>query len=93
MHINEIKPEWIGIRAVAQYCSVSPKTVWRWVEQGLPYSQRGPRARVLIRHADLDAFLERRCKTGVDLDRMVHQVIGELQSCNDLGAAGVRRHR
>ena len=91
MHI-EIKSDWMGVKTTGRRCEVSPKTVRRWLEQGLPFFQVTPRSKILIKPGDVDVFLKRRRKTQVDLDGMVDQAMGELQSCNDLGAAGVRRH-
>jgi len=67
-------------REAAVWAGVSPKTMRRWMAQGLPYYQTGPGHKVLLRLEDIQAFLTRRQAPQVDLDVMVNQVLTELKA-------------
>ena len=48
---------WAKIREARQYAGgVSEKTLRSWLKMGLPYSMPG--GIILIKHSDIDAFLE-----------------------------------
>lgn len=49
---------WAKVHTAASYCDVSVRTLRGWLKQGLEHS-RLPTGRVLIRYADLDAFLKK----------------------------------
>ena len=68
----------LGIKEIARLYSVSRRTVLRWLRQGLPYRQVGPRCRILIQPNDVDAFLPRRCVTSSNLDQLVDETVSEL---------------
>ncbi len=67
-------------REAAVWAGVSPRTMRRWMAQGLPYYQTGPGHKVLLRLDDIEAFLTRRHTPPVDLDAMVNEVLTELKA-------------
>jgi hypothetical protein len=70
----------LSLEHAAQYADVSVKTIKRWIERGLPKYQAGPRGKVLIRPNDIEAFLLRKEAIPQNLNKMVDDVFGELQS-------------
>ena len=62
----------------AAWAGVSPRTMKRWIDQGLPRYQSGPRSKILLRAADIEAFLERHQTTKPDLNAMVNAVMKDL---------------
>ena len=71
-------PGFLSVRAAAQWASVSPKTVHRWIERGLPVYQDGPRAKVLIRPSDIERYLTRKKQSRLDLNTLVDDVVRGL---------------
>jgi predicted site-specific integrase-resolvase len=69
----------LTIEHAGQFADVSSKTIKRWIGEGLPVYQAGPRTRVLIRPVDVENFLTRRQVAKSSLDDMVETVLGELQ--------------
>ena len=69
----------MSIETTAKWCDVSPRTIKRWIGQGLPVFQSGPRSKVLIRPGDIEIFLTKRQVAKPDLDAMVASVISGLQ--------------
>jgi hypothetical protein len=55
-------PAFGRIQAVADHCGVSPRTVRRWLDAGLPHYKPDPSPQgvVLIKWADLDRWLSER---------------------------------
>jgi len=51
----------------------------RWMERGLPYYQPCPRGRILVKPGDIESFLTRQQAPKPELDRMVEEVVEELQ--------------
>lgn len=60
----------------AAWAGVSPRTIKRWIAKGLPRFQAGPREKVLIRPADIEAFLTRRQASGLNLNALVEDILG-----------------
>ena len=60
--------------------SVSPRTVTRWIANGLHYGQASPGAKVLISPDDVEMFLGMKCKAQRNLDAMADEVMAELSS-------------
>ncbi len=54
----------------------------RWVDQGLPHYQARPRAKVLVRPEDVDAFLQKQQVPQMDLDALVEEVMQGLTTKN-----------
>lgn len=71
-------PGYLPIRDAAAWAGVSSKTVRRWMKQGLPFRQAGTRAKVLIRPADIDRFLDEKQVPQVDLISLVDEVMQNL---------------
>ena len=69
----------LSLEHAAQWSDVSVKTVKRWISQGLPFFQSGPRSMILIDPHDIRTFLTRRVAPKPTLDRLVDQVMGELR--------------
>jgi phage terminase Nu1 subunit (DNA packaging protein) len=72
-------PEWVTLRVAARLASVSPRTVRRWMGRGLPVYQSGPRAKLLVRVRDIEAFLTRKQARIPDLNTMVDEVLSQLR--------------
>ena len=70
----------LSIEHAAEWSDVSIKTVRRWISQGLPRYQEGPRSKVLIRPGDIEQFLTRQQTAKPELDRMVEEVLDELKT-------------
>ncbi len=52
---------WLGVKACAQYCGVSTRTIRSWLVQGLRHSRSNENSgRVLIKVEWVDSFLEAR---------------------------------
>jgi len=68
-----------SVREAAVWAGVSPKTMRRWMTQGLLYYQTDRGHKVLLRLEEIEAFLTRRQAPQVDLDAMVNQVLTELK--------------
>ena len=73
-------PGYLPIRDAAAWAGVSPKTVRRWIKRGLPFRQAGSRAKVLIRPADIDRFLDQKQVVQVDLNKLVDEVMQDLSN-------------
>ena len=50
-------PGFLSVRAAARWASVSPKTVQRWIERGLPIYQDGPRGEGSDKASDIERYL------------------------------------
>ena len=73
-----IQPGFMPLAEAAAWAGVSPRTMRRWISQGLPRHQAGPRGKVLIRPGDIEQFLTRQQAAKPDLDAMVDEVMNEL---------------
>jgi hypothetical protein len=74
-----IKPGYLPLNQAAPWAGVSKRTMKRWIKKGLPTYQAGPREKVLIRPADIDAFLTRQQAHEPDLGAMVEDVWKSLK--------------
>jgi len=72
-------PEWIPVHVAACLVSVSARTLRRWIARGLPVYQSGPRAKLLVRVRDIEAFLTRKQARTPDLNKMVNEVMAQLR--------------
>ncbi len=75
---EQLRPGFLPLDRAAAWAGVSVRTLKRWIGQGLPRYQAGPRSKVLIRPGDIESFLTRQQAAKPELDRMVDQVMGEL---------------
>ncbi len=75
-NVGQIEPATarLDLQKVAYRYSVSRRTVQRWLDRGLPFSQVTTRSKILVKPEDVEAFLTRRCKTQGDLNAMVMQL-------------------
>jgi excisionase family DNA binding protein len=69
---------YVTIQGAAEYASVSPRTVKRWIARGLPVYQGSPRGKVLIRPGDVDVYLEKKAVPRLDLDAAASAVMRDL---------------
>jgi excisionase family DNA binding protein len=74
-----IQPGYLSRAEAAKWAGVSERTLKRWIARGLPTYQAGLREKVLIRPADIDAFLTRRQVPQPDLKAMAEEVFQELR--------------
>jgi hypothetical protein len=60
-HTTDLSPStpfgYLSIEHAGQWADVSVTTIKRWIKRGLPTHQAGPREKLLIRPADIQAFL------------------------------------
>ena len=80
MIVSPMNPGYLALPAAAAWAGVSVRTVKRCLARGLPIHQAGPREKVLIRPADIEAFLNRKVAPTVDLNAMVEDVCRDLHS-------------
>ena len=71
--------EWLGLRDLTAYASVSERTLRSWLHRAvnpLPAVQVG--GKILVRRALFDAWLEehRMCAIPVDVDGIVNELVG-----------------
>ena len=69
---------YMSVQSIARWADVLPRTVQRWLKQGLPFYQVRPRSRVLIRPSDVAAFLRRHEESPSDLSQLVEDVFSEM---------------
>lgn len=72
-------PGYLPLRDAAAWSGVSVRTLKRWIAGGLPVYQAMARGKVLIRPADIDAFLTKQQAERPDLSRMVDDVLQGLR--------------
>ncbi len=77
---TQLPSSFLSLEHAAQYADVSKKTIARWIQQGLPKYQAGPRSKVLIRATDIEHFLLRKEAIPQNLNGMVDDVFREIQS-------------
>jgi hypothetical protein len=65
-------------KEAAAWAGVSDRTMKRWIVQGLPVYQAGPRTKVLISPKDIEQFLTRKQTQPVDLKALVDGVLASL---------------
>lgn len=79
----QIDREWLGIRELTKYASVSDRTLRAWMhrqENPLPAVQ--VEGKILVRRSVFDAWLERyriRGKQTVDVNAIVGDLMGKLR--------------
>ncbi len=75
-----LQPGYLPLLEAASWAGVSARTMKRWIQKGLPTYQAGRREKVLIRPADIEAFLTRRQAQMPDLNSIVEDVFSSLKS-------------
>jgi excisionase family DNA binding protein len=69
------QPGYLSIEDAARYASVSTKTIKRWIKAGLPVYQATSRGKLLMRSADIDAYLTRKQAPQPNLGAVVEEVL------------------
>ena len=75
--------EWLGLRELASYASVSERTLRSWLHRpvdSLPAVQVG--GKILVRRSQFDAWLEQHPVhkiRPVDVDGIVEELVGEFR--------------
>jgi excisionase family DNA binding protein len=64
---------WLKIKPAAEYVSVSPRTLRKWLRRGLKHSRVG--GSILLKVDDLDAYVERFSESSDQVDEMVNKVV------------------
>lgn len=77
LHVTQ--PGYFSIEHAAVWADVHPRTIKRWIAQGLPTYQAGPQTKVLIKPGDIDAFLTKQKAATPDLDAIVKDVLAGLK--------------
>ena len=78
MRTSDVQQGYLSLKRAAAYADVSVKTVQRWIKAGLPVYQGTMRGKVLIRPADIDAYLTRKHAPRLELGAMVDDVMRSL---------------
>ncbi len=73
----------LSFKRAAAWADISPRTLSRWIAQGLPVYQATARSKVLLRTADIEQFLSKRQTTVPNLDRLVEEVAHSLSTPTD----------
>jgi predicted site-specific integrase-resolvase len=69
----------VPLAEAAQWASVSKKTLWRYIGQGLRAHQAKPGSKVLVRLEDIREFLKPRQAKSVNLGKLVDEVIAKVR--------------
>lgn len=74
-----VEPAFMTLRTTARWTGkVSVSTTKRWLKEGLPYYQARDRGVILIKPADVEAFLQRKSVKKPDLTQLVEETMREL---------------
>ena len=72
---NQVTPEYLSLAELAKNCSVSKKTLMKWLRSGMPYYKVGRLVRVSKSEFN-DWMRQFRSGTSEDLDTVWGQVMG-----------------
>lgn len=70
----------LDLRNACKWASVSPRTLRRWIDRGLRVHRHSPGGKILVRPADIEAFLSAHQKPQLDLNAMVAATLQDLQT-------------
>lgn len=70
---------WARVKPAAKYAGISERSFRVWLRSGLRHA-RLPSGHILIRFADIDAFLEKFCEAENRADRIVDEIVREIGS-------------
>jgi len=74
---NQVTPEYLSLAELAQNCSVSKKTLMKWLRSGMPYYKVGRLVRVNV--SEFNVWMNQfRIGTSMDLDAILDQVMREV---------------
>ncbi len=76
---SQIPGEYWDLKTGSQRCKVSIRTLKRWIASGLKYRQPIPHGKILLSPADIEQFLTLRQHPAPALDKLVDDVMQELQ--------------
>lgn len=74
-------PEWLDLRALQQYATISERTLRTWVHQliePLPAVRVG--GKVLIRRSDFDTWLRKHSAKNPDVSGIVEKILAEVKA-------------
>jgi hypothetical protein len=74
------QPGFLPLDQAAMWAGVSERTLKRWIAQGLPKYQAGPRTKVLVRPGDIERFLTRKEAQPPPLNQLVDEVFQSLMT-------------
>lgn len=77
---GSLAPGYLPLADAAGWAGVSVRTMKRWIASGLPVYQAMARGKVLVRPADIDAFLTKQQAPKLDLSRLVNEVTRDLRA-------------
>ena len=83
---------YLSLPEAASHCSVSVRTLKRWIAAGLPTRQGIARGKLLLRADEIDVFLTRR-SAKPDLDTMVNEVIADIRTAPPQSTRNGQRQR
>ena len=75
--------EWLGLKALTQYASVSERTMRQWIHRAvdpLPAVRVG--AKILVRRSTFDQWLESHRLEPIDVGCMVDEMVSDLVGTN-----------
>jgi excisionase family DNA binding protein len=75
--------EWLDLRALTQYASVSERTMREWIHRSanpLPAVRVG--AKILVRRSEFDRWLEKHRLEPIDIGSVVSEVVSDLIGAN-----------
>jgi hypothetical protein len=78
-HVEQVPRGYVPLAEAAHWASVSKKTLLRYIEQGLKVHQARPGSKLLVRLEDIRAFLKPRSVRGVDLGKLVDEVMAKVR--------------
>jgi predicted site-specific integrase-resolvase len=68
----------MALPEAARWTGVSPKTIRKWIRNGLPQYRGTTRGKVLVRPGDIDLFLIREQAHEINLGQIVDEVMSAL---------------
>lgn len=68
----------LSLKHAADWADVSPKTIKRWLIQGLQYFQANPKGKILIRPCDIQAFLNQNQTCQFNLEATINKTLIEI---------------
>lgn len=73
----------LDLHNACKWASVSPRTFRRWIDCGLRVHRHSSHSKILVRPADIEAFLLSQQKPQPDLNAMVAATLQDLQTGGD----------
>ncbi len=70
----------LDLHNACKWASVSPRTLRRWIDRGLRVHRHSSRSKILVRPADIEAFLISQQKPQPDLNAIVSATVQDLRA-------------